>query len=50
MACGIPVVAAAHGAFPEMITHTGRGRLFEPGNAEDLAKKIACSSSRKGEA
>ena len=42
MACAVPVVAASHGAFPEMIARTEGGTLFEPGNAEDLAEKIAC--------
>jgi glycosyltransferase involved in cell wall biosynthesis len=41
MACAVPVVAAAHGAFPEMIARTEGGILFEPGNAGDLAEKIA---------
>jgi glycosyltransferase involved in cell wall biosynthesis len=41
MAAGVPVVAPAHGAFPEMVDSTGGGLLFTPGSAEDLARQVA---------
>jgi len=34
---GVPVIAADHGALPEMVTHEVNGMLFEPGNARSLA-------------
>ncbi len=37
MACAVPVVQPAHGAFPEMIEKTGGGMLVEPGDADRLA-------------
>jgi glycosyltransferase involved in cell wall biosynthesis len=37
MAAGVPPVASAHGAFPELITNGIDGVLFEPGNAGALA-------------
>jgi len=40
MACGVPVVQPAHGAFPEMIERTGGGILFEPGDVDSLAGAI----------
>ena len=40
LASGVPVVAPAHGAFPEIIESTGGGLLHEPGSAEDLASKL----------
>lgn len=39
MACGVPVVQPARGAFPEIVERTGGGILVEPG-AEALAKGI----------
>ena len=43
MAAGVPVVQPAHGAFPEMITATGGGWLFPPGNPAALADRLhAC--------
>ena len=41
MAAGVPPVAAAHGAFTELITPGVDGRLFTPGDAEALASAIA---------
>lgn len=35
-----PVLGAAHGGIPEMIEDAKTGRLFEPGDAGDLAEKI----------
>jgi len=40
MAAGVPPVASAHGAFPELITDGRNGVLFEPRNADALAKVI----------
>jgi glycosyltransferase involved in cell wall biosynthesis len=40
MAAGIPVIAPNMAGFPEIIEDGVNGLLFEPGNAEDLAKKI----------
>ncbi|MCP4943775.1 MAG: glycosyltransferase family 4 protein, partial [Planctomycetaceae bacterium] len=41
LACGVPVIAPAEGAFPELMAQTEGGILFEPGNTEDLAEKMA---------
>lgn len=40
MACGLPVVAPAHGPFPEMIGESGGGVLFEAGNIAALTGEI----------
>jgi glycosyltransferase involved in cell wall biosynthesis len=40
MACGLPVVAPAIGGIPEIVQPEA-GALFEPGNASDLAEKLA---------
>jgi len=40
MAAGVPPVASAHGAFPELITDGMNGVLFEPGNTDALAKVL----------
>lgn len=37
LACGVPVVQPAHGAFPELVEATGGGLLVEPGNPAALA-------------
>lgn len=37
MAAGVPVIAAAHGSFPELIVDGEEGRLFPPGDAAALA-------------
>ena len=59
MACGVPVVQPAHGAFPEIIERTGGGLVVEPGNPEALVDGIltlrhdtalAESMSKAGEA
>lgn len=39
-AAGLPVVAPAEGAFPEMLALTGGGLLFVPRNAEALADAL----------
>lgn len=40
-ASGLPVVASRIGALAEIVTEGKTGLLFEPGNAHDLAKKLA---------
>jgi glycosyltransferase involved in cell wall biosynthesis len=40
MAAGIPVIAPGMAGFPEIIEDGFNGFLFNPGDAEDLAKKI----------
>jgi glycosyltransferase involved in cell wall biosynthesis len=37
LACGVPVVQPAHGAFPETLQMTGGGRLVPPNDASALA-------------
>lgn len=39
MAAGLPVVAAAAGALPELVADGKNGYLFNPGDARDLAHK-----------
>ena len=41
LACGVPVVQPAHGAYPEMLAATQGGLLFEPGNVDDLAARLS---------
>jgi len=41
LACGVPVVQPAHGAYPEMLATTQGGLLFEPGDVDDLAEKLS---------
>ena len=40
LAAGVPVVAPAHGAFPELLDDEQAGRLHAPGDADDLARVI----------
>ncbi len=40
MANGVPVVAPAHGAFPEIIASTGGGVLYPPGDQAALAATL----------
>lgn len=40
MAAGVPTVAPAHGAFPELVTDGVTGVLHEPGSAEALATAL----------
>ena len=40
LACGVPVVLPAHGAFPELINRTQGGRLFAPGDTDDLVRVL----------
>ena len=39
-ACGLPLIASRLGAMAELIEDGKTGLLFEPGSAEDLARKI----------
>jgi len=39
-ACGTPVIASRIGAITELVEEGKNGLLFEPGNVEDLRKKI----------
>ena len=41
LACGVPVVQPAHGAFPEMLERSGGGRLFPVNDPLALAKEFA---------
>lgn len=38
--CGLPVIASRIGALAEIVADGVTGLLFEPGNAEDLARKL----------
>jgi len=40
MACGLPVVAAAHGGLTEIVQHARTGLLFKPGDADSLAEAL----------
>lgn len=40
LANGTPVVQPAHGAFPELLEHTGGGLLYPPGDAAALADSL----------
>jgi glycosyltransferase involved in cell wall biosynthesis len=39
-ACGLPVIASNLGAMPELVEHGRNGLLFDPGNADHLARTI----------
>ena len=41
MACGLPVVASEVGALPDLVGEGKRGYLVEPGNAGQLADRLA---------
>jgi glycosyltransferase involved in cell wall biosynthesis len=40
-ACGLPVIASRLGSMAELIEDHKTGLLFDPGNSEDLAQKLA---------
>lgn len=42
-ACGVPVIAAGHGAMAEIVDDGRTGLHFAPGRGEDLAEKVAWS-------
>jgi glycosyltransferase involved in cell wall biosynthesis len=46
---GLPVVASRLGSLPELVTDGETGVLFEPGNADDLAEKMAWAETHPGE-
>lgn len=48
-AAGLPVIASRIGALAELVTEGETGLLFEPGNAEDLADKMAWVLEHPGE-
>ena len=39
-ACGTPVVASDIGSLAEIVEHERTGLLFQPGDAEDLVRKV----------
>lgn len=44
-ASGLPVIASRLGAMAELVGDGSTGLLFEPGNADDLAEKMACAEA-----
>jgi glycosyltransferase involved in cell wall biosynthesis len=50
MACGIPVVAPNHGAFPEMLGKTSGGLLVRPDDPGSFADALATIRSRPEQA
>lgn len=50
MACGVPCVLPRHGAFPELVEHTGGGILIEPGSSGALAAALRELADRPGSA
>jgi len=48
-ACGLPVIASRIGAMADLIEDGRSGLLFEPGSAEDLAKKIVWAEANPEE-
>ena len=40
-ACGVPMLCSRLGAMQEIVTDHGTGLLFSPGDAQDLANKVA---------
>jgi glycosyltransferase involved in cell wall biosynthesis len=41
LACGLPVVAAGHGSLADLFSPFDAGRLHRPGDAADLARRLA---------
>jgi glycosyltransferase involved in cell wall biosynthesis len=50
MACGVPVVAPQHGAFPEMLAKTSGGLLARPNDAASFADGLAAIRNNPGQA
>lgn len=48
-ACGTPVIASRHGGLGELVKDGVTGLLVNPGDASDLAEKIAWAQSHPGE-
>lgn len=48
-ACGVPVIAAGHGGLAEIVREGYTGLHFAPGNANDLASKVAWAWSHPRE-
>ncbi len=48
-ACGLPVIASRIGALADLVRDGVTGLLFEPGNAQDLAAKMAWAKLHPGE-
>lgn len=44
MACGLPIIASRIGALADLVEEGVTGLLFEPGNADDLARKLRWAS------
>jgi glycosyltransferase involved in cell wall biosynthesis len=49
MALGVAPVAAAHGAFPELITDGVDGVLFRPGDPAALAEVLGRADANRGQ-
>ena len=49
LAAGTPVVAARSGGCPEIVTDERVGRLYEPGDPEDLARALAAAIELAGD-
>jgi glycosyltransferase involved in cell wall biosynthesis len=50
MACGVPVVAPQHGAFPEMLAKTSGGLLVRPDDPGSFADGLAAIRNRPAQA
>jgi glycosyltransferase involved in cell wall biosynthesis len=50
MACGVPVVAPHHGAFPEMLAKTSGGLLVRPDDPASFADGLAAIRNHPGQA
>lgn len=48
-ACGLPIIASRLGPLPELVNEGVTGMLFDPGNADDLAKKMDWALQHPGE-
>ncbi|WP_019586563.1 glycosyltransferase [Deinococcus apachensis] len=48
-AAGLPVVASGHGSMPGIVEHGVTGRLFRPGDPDDLAAQVRWMLDHPGE-